>query len=279
VEKLHLIYLGACEDYLARDGEECPGGSAKDVVKEIQFYEGQFSSQHCFALATDDATQQLQDERVKLRRLDIFARYSDYMKRISSNLTSRTSERTPDIGKASSDYQWSETSKKLKAEEPWWKEYGTTKGTEAVKTTYSIHKICRDCRIDLNKVIQAIHTYSGQTGHSLLDDLLRDANFHEIAITLQRDHKVLASIMPAGMGTEEEFIRTVVLELCDRWFQINVADGGSGMEKPWSWWGKEKLQHDHAERKTSAKEEEWQVSFSEEVAVGAAAKIAWLDMQ
>ena len=75
---------------------------------------------------------------------------------------------------------------------------------------------------DFPNMLQAIHTYAARNDnlHNPINNLIAEGNFPQIATTLCNDLAELENIMPVDMGDEEQFMRAVLLELRDSWFEI-----------------------------------------------------------
>ena len=84
---------------------------------------------------------------------------------------------------------------------------------------------CMAIGTDFPKMLQAIHTYAVRNDnlHNPIYNLIAEGNFPQNATTLCDDLAELGNIMPVDMGDEKQFMRAVLLELKDSWFEILEA--------------------------------------------------------
>lgn len=130
----------------------------------FEFYHGPFRKDVCRQVgswdkaAGDHSTQKLQDELLKLRRLQYYARYGDYAARVAHDVREITrkhnTEGWPLLSEISQwstiseiirgeEKEWSRISRDIHEEEIYWQAHGSGKNLEAVKTTYAVWKRCR----------------------------------------------------------------------------------------------------------------------------------------
>ena len=85
---------------------------------------------------------------------------------------------------------------------------------------------CMAIGTDFPKMLQAIHTYAARNDnlHNPINNLIAEGNFPQNATTLCDDLAELGNIMPVDMGDEKKFMRAVLLELRDSWFEILEGD-------------------------------------------------------
>lgn len=113
-------------DYLKHLGNSFLDASQTHLLSKIYAYEKDISK-HGWPKATVDSKEQgLQEEILRLRRLQYYARYGDYAQKIAHSLgdTTRTHE-TGKWEKLSGVYSWSQISGQLHTEKACWEKIRT----------------------------------------------------------------------------------------------------------------------------------------------------------
>ena len=255
-----ILYRGTCEEYLGHEATDFKGVKKTDLLSEIRSMESDMCTRLWLQAADSHATQILQEDLIKLRRMEYYARYGDYSQRLAHHLRDETNLRKSEGWELlSGANRWSEISNAIHGEAEWWQEWGSSRGTENVKTIYAVYLGCKD--------IQAIHMYGtrNETFHSSIPDLVKRAQFARVAEILYLDLKDLSSIMPLNMQREEEFMRAVVLELIDNWFKKDYDP-----DTPGSWTPTENL-IEHWKELTGKRKKSEKGRFEHEIAVESAA--------
>lgn len=98
-EKLLVIYRLACQGFLNESKAGSQGESKVHLSSEIRAYEEDISNHSCMRVTEDEEKQEMRDEILKLRRLQYYARYGGYAKRIAHELGDKTKAQG-ELGKA-----------------------------------------------------------------------------------------------------------------------------------------------------------------------------------
>ncbi|MCJ1364964.1 hypothetical protein MMC16_004082 [Acarospora aff. strigata] len=281
LEKLLLVYKGACSEYMRQKQKNFEEICRTKLLSEIRGYEEEMVRRPWVRAVGDDDSQKLQNELLKLRRLQFFARYGDYAQRVAHKLRDLTRRKeTEKWSEISGLFQWSEISQRIKDEAEHWEAYGPSKDVERVKTTYAIYKGCQQIGMDSKQALLAIRTYGvrNEACHSPINKLVVEGRNTEIATTLADDERDLASAMPIELKDEEQNIQAIILELRDRWFTVDEVSGPvDGLAEPWTWLPKLQLLEEIKDNKTPEKRQAARLESEEQVVKGAARRILKLD--
>ncbi|MCJ1266845.1 hypothetical protein MMC22_006730 [Lobaria immixta] len=100
--------------------------------------------------------------------------------------------------------------------------------------------------------MSAIHTYGARNTavHSDLHDLVVEGYYCDIAMTLYKDLNDLTGTMPIDLLDHEMYMRATLVELREKWFQIDEDD----TRRPFSWFPTEALREEYRDYKKSTKE-------------------------
>ncbi|KAI9769013.1 MAG: hypothetical protein M1839_003843 [Geoglossum umbratile] len=221
-EKILVLYRGACEEYLEHEEAGFKNVKKIDLLSEIRSMESDLCTKNWLQVADSHKSQILQEDLIRFRKLEYYARYGDYAQRLAHSLRKETgSKKTEGWELLSGAKQWSDISDAIQGEAEWWKKYGSSKGTEEVQHIYAVYLGCMDIGIDYNRMIQTIHTYGARNTafHSLIPKLIAEGQFGKVADILYNDLQELSSIMPPDLEEEEDFMRATLLELRDKWFK------------------------------------------------------------
>lgn len=197
LEKLLLIYKGACSEFLHQKKFENVRQSK--LLSEIRGYEEEMARRPWVSAVGDEYTESLQRELVKLRRLQFFARYGDYTHRVAHQLRDSTGrEQTENWKEISGTFQWSNISQRITTEADHWKLYGSSKDINEVKTTYAVYQGCQKTGLNFKQALTAIDTYGARNEafHNPINNLVAEGRWTDIATTLAEDLRDLASTMP-----------------------------------------------------------------------------------
>lgn len=86
LEKLLLIYKGACSEFLHQKQKKFENVRQNRLLSEIQSYEEEMIRRPWVNAVGDEYIESLQRELIKLQQLQIFARYGDYTQRVTHQL-------------------------------------------------------------------------------------------------------------------------------------------------------------------------------------------------
>lgn len=274
-EKILVIYRLACQDFLSQSKAGFQHDTKLELLSEIRGYEDDISKLSWIKATGDEKEQEMRDEILKLRRLQYYARYGDYAQRIAHELGDKT--RAQDTKKwemLTEEYKWAEISERIREEEAHWKKYGSSKGLDEIETTYAVRIGCIATGTDFDQTVWAIHTYGARNTavHSDLNDLVAEGKYSDIATTLYQDLHDLPSAMPIDLLDDEMYMRATLIELRDKWFDIDDDE----TNKPSSWFPTSALREEHRDCKKSEKDTARR-KHEADVARGAALRLEKLD--
>lgn len=227
--KLLATYKSACQDFLIRSG--CETGfeewSKTALLREIQTYEENMSILHYFLNSDDEETQSFKASLLKLRRYQYYARYGDYARNLAGKLRiTACAEEAEDWELLSREHPWKILSEKLKEEQPIYKKYGLSKKIDKIQTTRFVRFACMTLGADFVQMKEAIFT-CGDREHALcsnVGNLLEIGEYSKLAQMISEDLNDLSSIFPLELKHEETIIRAILLQLKERWFEIEQDD-------------------------------------------------------
>ena len=249
VTKLLATYKSACQDFLIRSGSETgfEEWSRTALLKEIRTYEERMAELFWFTKIDDEETQSFQANLLKLRRYQYYARYGDYARKLASELGITPCEaKAEDWELLSREYPWRILSDKLREEKPVWKKYRTSAKADRVQTTRHVRNACIVLGVDIVQMEQAIHT-CGDLNEALCSSVgtfLEKGEYSKLAEMISTDLNDLSSIFPLELKHEETLIRAILLELKDRWFEIEQEDHPYYPPAS-SWQPRRRLRHEH----------------------------------
>lgn len=86
---------------------------------------------------------------------------------------------------------------------------------------------------DLDQTVSAIHTYGAQkvAVQNESNDFVVNGNFPKLLNVLYNNLQDLSSTMPVDPKDDEMYMRATLMELCNKWFQIDFYD----MDRPRAW--------------------------------------------
>ena len=266
--KLLCLYKLVCVKYLEQSSKGFEGNTRSSILSEIRRYEEELSRYWWIRANSDDQSQTLEEELLKIRRIQYYARYGDYAARVAHEVRRAALEhQVRDWALLSGTYQWTTISERLQQEAEYWIKHGSTKGTSKIATTYAVYQACLKINMNMKQTVAAIHTYGArnQSVHSPINALVAQGKFSDIAVTLSQDLADLVSTMPIDLSEEESHMRAILVELRERWFTI-LADE---FDNPSSWIATPALVREYQLTKTPAKKEEARKEHEVDVARGA----------
>lgn len=252
-EKLLVIYRLACEGFLNQSKAGFQHESKVQLLSEIRAYEEDISNHSWMKVTADEKKQEMRDEILKLRRFQYYARYGDYAQGIARELGDKTRVQDSEKReKLSGQFRWAEISEQIRKEEDHWETYGSGNGLEEIETSYAVWKGCHAAGVDFDQTVSAIHTYGARNTAvpSDLHDLVVEGYYCDIAMTLYKDLNDLTGTMPIDLLDHEMYMRATLVELREKWFQIDEDD----TRRPFSWFPTQAFREEYRGYKKSTKE-------------------------
>jgi hypothetical protein len=238
-EKVLGIYLSTCRDAIQKKTDTTlPSSEINKILEDVREMESDLSYRAW--LIGIGKLDDLQHALICLREARYLALYGDYLEMMTREFKGRALN----IETSSTEYsakhlafqKWTEISENIELEKVQWTLEGSAK-PELVKTTYAIFNSCRDLGLEFAPTVKLIHLYADRNRkfHSGINVMIEKGDFAGVASTLYHDLQELSRVIPVKRRDEETLVRSILLELKDRWFEQFIP------EVPGSWIPTEEL--------------------------------------
>ncbi len=227
-ERILIVYRGAYQSFLAALAQGENEQELRYILHEIRAMESDLCTKVWHETAKTDKIQALQEDILQLRRMVFYMRYGDYTAKVTQNLRPGAQAYSLDVWRPISDAsKWTQVDNAIRAEWADWEKKGTkapdigeTKIIEAVWTA------CNLIGLDFEQMLVVIRTYAER--NVLFDgrfaDLLEKGKSGALAQAIHGDLEDLSKVTPTDMMVEEDYIRAIVVELRDRWFDVDFFE-------------------------------------------------------
>ncbi|MCJ1467811.1 hypothetical protein MMC07_006436 [Pseudocyphellaria aurata] len=250
LSRLLVTYKTACQDFLEQYENNPSTLDRSTLLTELRSYEEDMSSDAWFREIDSQESHKYKQGLLQLRLYQCYARYGDYAKMLAHDLRiTACAQGTPDWELLSREFQWNDISKRIYEEHKRWEAHGLCACKEEIKTTRAVHKACLALGADFDQMLLAIHTYGNrnETLHNHVGTYADEGKYAKLAETLSKDLNDLSSIIPLELKHEETLMRAILLELRDKWFEIEVDE--YIQPPPDEWFPTEALRDMHRNRK------------------------------
>lgn len=222
--KMLALYRRACQQYIDCDDVGWNSETSKiELLTQIRDFEKDIADRSWLRTVPSKYRSELQDALIKLRQRNYYAQYGGYSKETcvqirniakSSNLESRSH--------LSTEFDWVQINRKIDEE---WQSFqkDDIKEWEKYPTIQSVHEVCNQAGLNFDNAILAIHTYAkrNELVHSSWKYLLEQQKWDELKQLLFADYNELPSVIPETRPGELNFVRSLILEYIERWWDIN----------------------------------------------------------
>ena len=172
---------------------------------------------------------ELEEKLLKLKRLEYFFRYGDYLAQRCKVLKNASAE----LGSKELENYWTNIIKKMETEQSVWDKLRTKARPQDISTLTAIWQAATAIRIDSDRAEWVIKQYAerNEMAHSRVLELLQIGHWTELALILYHDRKDLPLVIPPDMNDDIERMTELIDDLRDQYFIIEKGDE----EEPHTW--------------------------------------------
>ncbi|KAL9101816.1 MAG: hypothetical protein Q9163_002963 [Psora crenata] len=205
----------------------------REISLRLVIVEEKLVQEKDFLKPLDSQSEELQDHLLKLRELEYFMRYGDYIQIIPTRIRLYTSKnKTENWELLLGQNYWSNIAKELDAEEEGRQatrfRTGSILDHPNLRVTYAVSRACQELGISEEMVVRSIMEYGRRNNfvHLNLADLRKEGDFHLLAKILYTDREGLSLIFSEVTSeTDLARLRDIIQNEIDTWFNTSVNPG------------------------------------------------------
>ncbi|KAI9782240.1 MAG: hypothetical protein M1839_005354 [Geoglossum umbratile] len=171
------------------------------------------------------AQKELEEKLLKLKRLEYYVRYGDYLARELSILKDTATTLQTDNHRELQQY-WTTIADEMKAEKKVFNQRSGKTGPEDIPTLLAIWAAAAAVKLSRGRVECLIENYAERNTlvHSGVTQLMQAGHWSQLATNLYHDAKDLLMVIPPGMEEDIENMSAVISSLRARYFIIDEGD-------------------------------------------------------
>lgn len=219
------IYIEAAENALAIEDPH----QRLSYCRQLYRYDIFIQMNSFLSVKQSQEERELQEKLLRLKRLEYFFRYGDYLAQYCKVLKNASTE----LGSKELDNYWTNVIVKLKIERPIWDKFGMATKSKDIPTLTAIWRAATAIKIDNHRAEWVIEKYAERNNmvHSRIVELLQTGFWTELALILYHDRKDLPLVIPPDMDDDIERMTELIDDLRDKYFIIEKGEE----ENPNSW--------------------------------------------
>ena len=190
---------------------------------------------------------ELMDNVQRLKRMEMLARYGDYLARDLNIFKKCAQKECKDDNVYLQEY-WSVTAKQLKEEQRIEAQEGEHANPARLTTLIAVKNVCHHMGIDLDQLLWTIDAYSERNlaFHSGFDELLQRGKYSQAAKVLYVDIQDLERLYKDEEPARNlNYLGKILLQLRDRFFNVSSIEADN--PEAWEWTSEAKqLRQSHA---------------------------------
>jgi hypothetical protein len=175
---------------------------------------------------------ELETKLLKLKRLEYFNRYGDYLARELGSLREAATKLKTENHGALKQY-WTEINRRLQGERGIQELYGGSINGKDIPTLVAVRAVAIANKLDTDRVEWMIGQYAerNSNSHSTITELIQAGRYRDLSEVLYHDAKDLAMMIPPKMEKDIAAMESIIASLRDAFFIIN-----EGEEENWQAW-------------------------------------------
>ena len=231
-------YEAACHDALNAETPE----ERMPFIADLRVYETAISAERMLQGADKPTAQIYQDELLRWRRLEFYARYGDYFKYACDELRQQNK---PSLVIIKSSEKWSDIVLRLQAEKDKWQFMRENPRADVpvseVQTHMAISTACNSLGWDFNETLETIKLYADRNSlfHSDLLDLIKSQDYNDLSEQLFQDLKDVDATLDASEELSKVILKKIIRALICEYYETEGV--GVSLDKPQSWGRRPKL--------------------------------------
>lgn len=245
-------YESACKDALLAKSQQ----ESFDAISRLREYEKSLAYNTLLDGAGTEDMQKMMDKLIHWRRLELFARYGDYLVRICREFKKKAQLYETEFCDLLSkwDNYWTDINRSLQEEKPRWEERGKTGEVpnSDVKMHLAVKSACQHVGLDYTQILQAIRLYADQNElmHASVDELITRADWYALARQLSTDWAEVEAVVPEHLHWTTYLIKKLIRDMIADFFDLRVESA-----QPSSWIARPKLADQAIEARKESGEE------------------------
>ncbi|OBT80753.1 hypothetical protein VF21_00138 [Pseudogymnoascus sp. 05NY08] len=206
-----------------------------ELLGTIRMFEESRKYKPCLSVARSKDEAELAEEIMRLQRTAFYARYGDVFGE-ACKLLRHEAEAGKVTGWSGLNHRyWTTISKLLVDEKPWYKRLHKGEPVyDECPTHLTVIETCKRLGFETDDMIAAIYHYAQRNEllHSNLLPLIKDGNYTDLAIMLQKDYVHVPCVVEAGEVIQEKLFLNVIEAMINVWF---IKDDPEAPENPQTW--------------------------------------------
>ena len=174
----------------------------------------------------------LEEKLLKLKRLEYYARYGDYLARELSFLR-EAAKMAKTVNHEELQQYWTTINTKMQNERTIYKGEGGKTDTDKIPTLLAVWNVAMEVNLPTERVEWVIEQYAERNllVHSAVSELIQIGRWTGLAEILYNDAKDLAVTIPPSMKEDIANLSATISSLRQKFFLIDSGDEDS----PWAW--------------------------------------------
>ena len=221
------IYQAACNTYLLAAESNFANVDRKAICKEIQEYEDAFNKRYHMEIEKDQQIEEMKKELVGLRKIQLLARYGDYLAMICNELqTASEANKLVDAALMGTG-KWAAIAKRAESELAQMKDRNDlelgpwiSKNGQPLRTLSAIEEASRKAGIAFLPALYAVTQYGERNllVHRDFKSMIKAGHFNELAEVLHADLTDIPAVFEDKEMQHRAFLTAILDKIIAQWY-------------------------------------------------------------